>query len=87
MIENVMDDLAKINGGKNMNIKLINELIKDLKELNEDKSFDTKQEVLEKFKYTLEDYLIWVEEDLEASDEKPDCDVDKIIEEKRINEF
>lgn len=87
MIENVMDDLAKMNGGKNMKYELIDELIKDLERLNND-DYYTKEEKIEQFKDRLEEYLEWAEQDTQIlKEDKPKIDVDAINDERKIEQY
>lgn len=86
MLENIMDDLAKEMKGKiKMKYTLIEELINDLKKLD-NKDFDTMQEKIESFKDLLEDNLRWADEDIAYfNEQKPKCDVDAIIEQEKIS--
>ena len=88
MLEDVFKDLENEMKGKiKMKYTLIEELIKDLKQLD-DRDFDTMQDKIEKFKDTLHDYLIWADEDIAYyNEENPSEDVDAIIEERKIKEL
>lgn len=67
-------------------MEIIENLITDLNELNE-REFEAEQEKLEWLEDLLKYYSRLVKEDIEEyNKEKPDCDVDKIIEEQKIRE-